>query len=372
MAEKTYLYNQHEAAGGKMVDFGGWLLPVQFEGIIAEHDHCRSRVSIFDTCHMGQFLVRGPKAAKWLSWVCTQNAEKLGVGKCRYGFFLNESGGVRDDAIMCRLAEDEFLLTVNSDPTHRDMHWLEAHRWDDGVELVDQSLIWGKFDVQGPESFDVLANLTDFDLAEPKFYNARRGKVCGTDGIVARTGYTGELGYEVYLPGRDLPEAFEALLSNESVKPAGLGARDLLRLELCYPLYGQDVTEENNPLEADSDRFISFDREFIGSEALQKVAEQGPVRRLMALKSDTRQRPKHGQEIHHGSESVGVITSGAFSPSLGVSVALGYVRSDLCEVGTELTVKTGRRRDLTMTVAEKPLFREGTCRKKLPLQESKT
>lgn len=371
MAEKTYLYDQHKAAGGKMVEFGRWLLPVQFEGIIAEHDHCRSAVSIFDTCHMGQFLVRGPNAAKWLSWVCTQNAEKLGVGKCRYGFFLSESGGVRDDAIMCRLAEDEFLLTVNADPTHRDMHWLEAHRCDGGVELIDQSLIWGKFDVQGPDAFNVLAELTGFDLGTLKFYNARRGSICGREGIIARTGYTGELGYEIYLPGRDLPDVFETVAAKDGVKPAGLGARDLLRLELCYPLYGQDVTEEINPIEADSDRFISFDREFIGSEPLKKIVEQGPSRRLMAMKSETRRRADHGQEIRSGEESVGVITSGTFSPSLGVSVALGYVRTDLCEPGTQLTVKTPRR-DLPMTVAEKPLYTEGTCRKKLPLQESKT
>jgi aminomethyltransferase len=371
MAEKTYLYDQHVAAGGKMVDFGGWLLPVQFEGIIAEHDHCRSAVSIFDTCHMGQFLARGPGAAKWLAWVCTQNAEKLPVGKCRYGFILNEAGGVQDDAIMCRLGEEDFLITVNADPTHRDMQWLEAHRTDDGVELIDQSLLWGKFDVQGPDSFEALADFVDFDLAELKFYNARRGKVCGCEGIVARTGYTGELGYEVYLPGRHLPEAFEAVAARPGVKPGGLGARDALRLELCYPLYGQDVTDANNPIEADAERFITFDREFIGSEPLKRVAEQGPQRRLVALQGAGRRRPQHEDKIHHGDEPVGEVTSGAFSPSLGVSIALGYVRSDLAAGGTELTVRT-RRRDLPMTVAEKPLYKDGSCRKKLPLQESKT
>jgi aminomethyltransferase len=366
MAKQTALHDRHVALGGRMVDFGGWRLPVQFEGVLAEHRQCRTSAVVFDTSHMGQFVLRGPDAAERLGRVCTQDAEALPVGRCRYGFLLNEDAGVLDDTILMRLGEEELLLVVNAATAEADRRWLEARLGGD-VELVDRSAAgWGKVDLQGPASARVLAGQVEIDLAAMAYFSVVGGRCCGRECVVSRTGYTGELGYEIMAAAGDLGAIFDELLSNPAVKPAGLGARDSLRLEMGYPLYGHELSVEHNPIEAGLSAFAAGGRDFIGSARLRELEQAGPTRRLAAYRARSRRRTNSGNEIRCDGRAVGAVTSGAFAPSLDVSIGMGYVELDFAEAGRELVVDTGRC-ELAVTVSERPLYRDGTCRTNSPL-----
>lgn len=363
MPRTTFLYDEHVRLGSRIVDFHGWELPVQYEGVLAEHHQCRRSVALFDTCHMGQFLVRGAQAADDLAGLLTRDAAALEVGHCGYALLLNEQGGIIDDTILIRLSETEFLLVVNAGTAESDFEWVSSHV-SKNIELIDQARTWGKLDVQGPGSFQVLASRVDLDLSKLAYFTARRAKCCGSDCIISRTGYTGELGYEIFIPADALRKLFRDLLDEPSVKPAGLGARDLLRLEMCYPLYSQDISSTCNPLESDLDRFVSKDHEFIGSAALKQAAAKGIARKLIAFVCETRRRPAPDSSISHNDEVVGLVTSGAFSPSLDVSIGMGFVAVECAAAGTQLTIDTGRAL-IQATVQAKPLYKNGTCRKKL-------
>ena len=366
MSDKTVLYDDHVRLGAKIVDFHGWLLPVQYEGILAEHAHCRQSASLFDTSHMGVFSIGGPQAGQDLSRLLTQDAANLPVGRAQYGFLLNEEGNIRDDTIVTRLGEEEFLLVVNAGPKWSDLSWVKAgvseetNTWNYTDEKsVDQ---WGKLDLQGPRSFEVLRPLVGgVDLPSLKYFHATWALCRDWRVVLARTGYTGELGYEIFAPQKGIREIFAALLANPLVKPAGLGARDILRLEMCYPLYGEDISASTNPLEADLGQFVKPTHDFVGRQAIDEVARKGPSRKLVAFASDSRRRANAGQEIVAAGRVVGKVTSGAFSPSLGRSIGMGYVTPDFAAVGTSLAVRT-ERAELPVTVAAKPLYTKGTCR----------
>lgn len=361
MAQQTILYDEHVRLGGKIVDFHGWLLPVQYEGILAEHAHCRQAVSLFDTSHMGQFLVTGPDAAQELSKVLTQDAVNQPVGRCQYGFLLNASGGILDDTILIRLSGDEFLLVVNAGPMETDFRWVSL-QLAGRVEPRNLMGQWSKLDVQGPGSFDVLRPMVDeVDLRQLRYFHAARARCAGRACILSRTGYTGELGYEVFADNAAIMEIFGRLIRNPAVKPAGLGARDLLRLEMCYPLYGQDISDETSPVEADLANFIKPGHDFLGVGAVRGQLRDGVARKLVAFRGDGRRRTSTGQDILQGDEVVGKVTSGAFSPSLGCSIGMGYVKSSLAASGMALTVRTDRA-DLPIVTADKPLYTKGTCR----------
>jgi len=363
MALKTPLHDRHVALGGRIVEFGDWLLPVQYRGVLAEHGHCRQAAAVFDTSHMGQFLLRGPDAAAQMAHVGTQDAVALPVGRCRYGFLLDDAAGVIDDTILMRLAEEEFLLVVNAGTAAGDFQWVRGHLAGE-VELVNRSAEgWGKVDLQGPRSAKVLGALVDVDLRELGYFGVARGRCCGGECVLSRTGYTGELGYEVMAAAADLPEIFDRLLAEEAVEPAGLGARDSLRLEMCYPLYGHELSTEHNPIEADLARFVRPDREFVGAAKLRDVARAGPRRKLIAFRSASRRRTNGGNPILSDGRPVGTVTSGAFSPSLEVSIGMGYVEADLARPGREMLVNTGRV-ELPVTICDKPLYTGGTCRTK--------
>ncbi len=365
MVKKTVLHERHVEAGGRMVDFGGWELPVQYEGILAEHRHCRQGVALFDCSHMGQFRISGPEAGAALGRVCTQDAESLRVGRCKYGYLLNETGGIIDDTILMRIGEDTYHLVVNASTQDGDFAWLGGKMSGD-FDLVNLSgdQGWSKIDLQGPLSFDVLSQLVNGDLSEWKYFGV---KMCGVDGrevVLSRTGYTGELGYEVMGAGEDVLAIFDKLMTDERVKPAGLGARDSLRLEMTYPLYGHEMDLETTPLESDGAFFLDLDREFIGVEALRKQKADGLERILVAYSAETRRRTSPGDEIWADGRKVGLVTSGAFSPSLEKSVGLGFLEPEFRGAGTGLTVRTSRA-DIDVIIEAKPLYREGTCRRKL-------
>ncbi|MFP4140417.1 MAG: glycine cleavage system aminomethyltransferase GcvT [Planctomycetota bacterium] len=359
MPQKTCLHALHERLGGKLVDFHGWSLPVQYAGILAEHRHTRSAVSLFDTCHMGQFVLRGEHVGETLDRILVQPTAAMKVGRCKYGFLLNEAGGILDDTIIMRLGDEEFFLVVNAGPRESDFAWLRE-KLPGAIELVEQSA-WGKLDIQGPLAAEVLTPHTEADLTELKYFGVTRTGILGRECILSRTGYTGELGYEIFYPTDGMVELFEALLAHEHVKPAGLGARDSLRLEMCYPLYGQDITQQTTPIEADMAFFCPMGDEFVGASALRAQRDEGIARRLVAFCADTRRRANTGDTILRDGDPVGEVTSGAFSPMLETSIGLGYVQADCSAVGSTIVIDTGRAQ-LEATIAEKPLYTKGTCR----------
>jgi len=358
VAKRTPLYDQHVALGARIVDFHGWELPVQYEGILAEHTHCRAAASLFDTSHMGQLHIHAPPDA--LGRVTTQNAATLGVGRARYGFLLDERGGILDDTLLMRLAADEFLLVVNAGTQDDDLAWIQAHV--DAGEAVSLSAAgWAKLDLQGPRSAAVLSPLTETDLSGLGYFHVTRAVVCGHDCILSRTGYTGELGYEVFAPAAALAAIFAVLAGHESVKPAGLGARDSLRLEMGYPLYGDDISVETTPFEGGLGGFLRFDHPFIGSDALTSAPP--PATTIVAFTTGSRRRPWGGDAICHGDQPVGSVTSAAFAPSLNEAIGMGSAPPALALPGARLTVRT-RRGDLPVTVCSRPLYSHGTCRTK--------
>ena len=361
MSSKTPLYDRHVALGGRVVDFAGWMLPVQYEGVLPEHKHCRRSAVVFDTSHMGQFVIRGPDAAEQLRRIGTQDARAMARGACRYGFLLNADAGVIDDTILMRMGVDEFLLVVNAGTAAGDFHWLSEHL-DGAVELVDRSSGgWGKIDLQGPLSARVLQPRANIDLMSLGYYKVARGECCGRDCVISRTGYTGELGYEIMAPGEDLQMIFDDLLAGDEVKPAGLGARDSLRLEMGYPLYGHELSADHNPIEAGLGSFIDPAGDFIGCGRIQALSETTSPRKLIAFRAESRRRTNPGNDILWDGQPVGVVTSGAFSPSLEISIGMGYIRTILADPGRELVVDTGRC-ELPVTVSRKPLYRDGTCK----------
>lgn len=361
--KQTPLYAWHGEHDGRMVDFAGWQLPVQYEGILAEHKHCRSSCALFDTSHMGQLLITGPDAAEQLAAAISQDAVKLAVGRGKYGFVLNDQGGVIDDTILFRLAPEEFLLVVNAGTTGADLAAL-SHRLG-GQTVLKHLSDWGKLDVQGPKAYDVLAPHAEGDLATLAYFGVGRMGVMGHEAVLARSGYTGELGYEIFMPGQYLPALADALCDGETCKPAGLGARDSLRLEMGYPLYGHELSTEISPLEAGMDAFLDLDRDYVGVDALREQREQGPARQLVALSTGQRRRFDTGDDILSSAGLVvGVVTSGAFAPSLGEAAGLGYVNSDTAATGQDLTLRT-ERADIPARIVERPLYTNGTCRMKL-------
>lgn len=363
MPRKTDLHDRHVTLGGKIVDFAGWLLPVQYESILGEHEHCRSSAVVFDTSHMGQFLFTGPAAGEHLGRICTQDPAAVKVGRCKYGFLLNEEGGVLDDTILMRLTDERFLLVVNAGTIEGDLQWIRSHlSGAAGVELVNRSADgWGKVDLQGPRSAEVLAPMVDVDLHRLGYFGVTEAVCCGRRFVLSRTGYTGELGYEIMAPGDDLVCMFDHLMESAIVRPAGLGARDSLRLEMCYPLYGHELSPQRTPIEADLGAFVKPRRAFIGAEALRGQIAAGTAQKLVAFRSDSRRRGNPDNAIIHAGRTVGTVTSAAFSPSLKVSVGMGYVDASLAGAGQELVVDTGRV-ELPVVVCEKPLYPGGTCR----------
>ncbi len=353
-----------------MVEFHGWLLPVQYEpGILAEHRHTRTAASVFDTSYMGQFAVRGQDAARELARLLTRDPRGLEVGRAFYTHMLNENGGIIDDTILMRLGPSDFLLVTNAGPRKRDFAWLRNHLYGK-VELIEESNGCGKIDVQGPRSAEILAPLLDFDLAAVPYFGVRRASLCEAECVVSRTGYTGELGYELMIPNPNLVAVYEMIMEAEGVLPAGLGARDSLRLEMSYPLHGQDIHPDADPLEADLERFISLDHDYVGAATLRDRLAEGLKRRLVAFQAESRRRTHTGDPIFADEKRVGEVTSGGFSPTLEASSGLGYVAIEHAEPGTALTVRT-ERADVPVTVHAKPLYTGGTARTAHPPTEAR-
>jgi len=334
----TSLYEEHQKLGARMVPFGGWSMPVLYNGILAEHDQTRKGATLFDISHMGEFVIKGDLKKSGLDRIVTMSLEDMPIKSCRYGMMLNDEGGVIDDLIVFRIDEAEWFIVVNAATTEKDVKNFQKHLTDDCIfEDVSQSL--GKLDIQGPGSRTALSALVP-ELNRLDYYTFDFFDLLDENVLISRTGYTGELGYEIYYPWEKTKKLWQTLLKDDNVKPAGLGARDVLRLEVGYSLYGHEITESISPLESGLTRFIDFDKSFIGSEKLCNQRDQGLQRKLVGFISDTRRSPRSENKIYSKSkDEIGEVTSGTFSPCLNKGIGLGFVPADFQEkeilIGTD-------------------------------------
>jgi aminomethyltransferase len=359
---QTPLHDEHVANGGKVVDFHGWALPVQFAGIVQEHLHTRQKASLFDCSHMGEFLICGEDNLRAFGRLVYSDILGLGVGRARYGGMLNDSGGIIDDVISFRLAEDELYVVTNAGPLARVSKMIREAVPD----ACDLSAETAKIDIQGPLSRAMLVRGGLTAAAELKYFGLCQTDWRGREVILSRTGYTGELGFELFVPGDLAVPLWRMLLEFEAVAPAGLGARDTLRTEMGYSLSGQDVDESHTPLESGMERFVAWDTEFVGKEALCAQRERGGYPVLTAIKTLGRRAPRKGFDVYAHAESidadadrVGTVTSGTFGPTVGHGIGLAYLPQELRRPGTALTAGPKR---IAVETAEIPFYSGGTCR----------
>ncbi|MFP4162346.1 MAG: glycine cleavage system aminomethyltransferase GcvT [Chitinispirillaceae bacterium] len=356
--KKTVLHNVHQALGAKMVPFGGYEMPIQYGGIIKEHKAARSEAAIFDTCHMGEFTVEGQKAVSDLELLLSCNVGDLKIGSCRYGFLCNEEGGILDDQILYRINEQEFMMVVNAATEENDFNWIKS-QLSQTTELKNISQHTAKLDIQGPGSPKIVQKILDDSICELKFYRFMHNSFNSERILISRTGYTGEIGFEIYCSNDSA-----AAIWNECTKlgavPAGLGARDTLRLEMGFPLYGHELDNKRNAAESGFSRAISSKKEFIGSAY---VLNQANVRQILrGIKLEGRRAARSGDTIlDQNGEVTGIITSGSFSPSLGTAIAVGYLNKEKSTLGTKVNIRSGNVL-LAGCISELPFYKEATAR----------
>ncbi|MEK6683739.1 MAG: glycine cleavage system aminomethyltransferase GcvT, partial [Nitrospirota bacterium] len=340
---RTPLYEEHKKLGAKIVPFAGWEMPLSYAGVLEEHRATRSGVGLFDVSHMGRIDVIGPAAAALLDRVATSPTKKLAVGGMQYALACNEQGGILDDIMIYRFGAQRYFVCANASNAEKIFQWLTKQAAGfSGVEVTDRGADLAQLAVQGPRSRDLMKPITEADLDRLKLRHCIETKVAGVPMLLSRSGYTGELGYELYLPGDRAREVWEVLIEKGKgydLKPCGLGCRDTLRLEMGYPLYGNDMDETTTPIEASLDFAIDFNKgEFIGREAMARQKEKGINRKLIGFELLQRGVPRHGQTILSDGKEIGVVGSGNHSPSLNKGIGMGYVRTDFAEVGREIRI----------------------------------
>ena len=339
--KRTPLHAAHVKAGARMVEFGGWDMPVQYSGIIDEHRRVRSAVGLFDVSHMGEFEVEGPGALAALQTLTTNDVSTLEVGQIQYSLLCYPEGGVVDDLTVYRLAPDRYMITVNASNIDKDWAWVTAHGG--GAQWRNISAQTGLIAVQGPRAEDLVSGLADIDVRAIGYYRFARGTVARVSTLVSRTGYTGEDGFELYAPWDETERLWSALIeagTKVDVAPIGLGARDTLRLEMRYALYGNDIDQTTNPLEAVLGWVVKPAKgDFIGKPAIERVRAEGPKRKLVGLEMADRSVARHGYPVLSGGRRVGEVTSGTFGPSVEKSIAMAYVETPLAAIGTAVDVE---------------------------------
>ena len=362
--QETPLADRHAALGARMIEFSGWRMPVQYTSILEEHRAVRERVGLFDLSHMGELLVEGPDAGLALAGAVVTNPPALAVGRAHYSMICAADGGIIDDLIVYRLAEDRFMVVANAGNAQVVSDALAERLAGARAVLDDQSFATGLVAIQGPRSVDTLTPLTDVDLGALRYYAIADGAVAGIPAQVARTGYTGEDGFEVFVENGRVGELWDALL--DAVRgaeglPVGLGARDTLRLEAGMPLYGNELDLSTTPFDAGLGRVVKLDKsaDFIGRAALERVAAEGPRKRLVGLTMEGRGIARHGYPVHADERRTGVVTSGTQSPTLGVPIAMAYVTPTDGEVGTALEVEIRETR-VPARVVQWPFYRRST------------
>lgn len=355
----TPLFQEHKNLGAQIAPFGGWLMPIQYSGILNEHIWTRKMVSVFDICHMGEFLLKADPVKSGLDRILTNNLKDMPCGRCRYTSMLNEKGGIIDDLIVYRIKPDEWMLVVNAATTDGDEANLRKYLSKDaGFENVSANI--GKLDLQGPLSRETLSNIIGSRVNKLKYYSFDYFDILGERNIISRTGYTGELGYEIYLSNAKIKELWELILKNKSVKPAGLGARDTLRLEMGYSLYGQDIDRNITPLEAGMERYLDLSKDFIGKDALLEQRKKGLTKSLISFVTASRRSARHNYKIWFNGREIGFVTSGSFAPSLGVSIGMGYVLNSV-KIGDKIILKDNNV-EIGAAIAEKPFYKNSSLK----------
>jgi len=355
----TPLHQEHVALGARMAEFGGWDMPIQYEGILAEHGHTRTKTGLFDICHMGEFELTGATAVADLERLLTMKVSTLAIGQCRYGFMLNEQGGVIDDLTCYRLGEERYMLVVNASTCEGDADWIRKHL-SPGTVFTDLSDSLAKLDIQGPTSRADMEKVFGKKLPELGYFRAENFEALGTGMFVSRTGYTGDWGYEIYFPAKDAVRIWRALLANPNIKPVGLGARDTLRLEMGYSLYGHELSLDRTPVATSRGGFIRKDGGFIGDTAVQRDLAN-PQEFLVALEFDSKRAARSHDKVFSSGAEIGQVTSGSVSPSLGKAVALAFVKADAAALGNILDVEI-RGKCFPAKVVELPFYKKGTAR----------
>jgi aminomethyltransferase len=362
--QRTPLIMHHQACGAKLVDFVGWEMPIQYSGVVDEYHTVRSHVGIFDVSHMGRMQIAGAGAVSFLQRVTTNDANKLAVAQAQYSMVCNENGGIKDDVFVYRLAWDKFLLCVNASNREKILTWLQSQlAQDKGVLLEDRSAELSQIAVQGPLSRELLMSLGGTVLEGLKLHHICDGTIGGLSCLLTRTGYTGELGFEIYIDADRVGRLWDLLVEKGQawgLKPAGLGARDLLRLEMGYLLYGNDMDEDTTPLEANADWTVSFQKgEFIGRQALLAQKQNGAARRFVAFELVEKAVPRHGFKILDPTISypIGEVTSGNFSPLLQKGIGLGYVPARFAEPGTSILIEI-RSKNLPASIIKPPFYKK--------------
>jgi aminomethyltransferase len=336
--KKTPLNAVEHELGGKMIDFGGWELPVQFTGILEEHQAVRTNAGLFDVSHMGEILVKGPESLTLLQKATCNDVSKLEDGRAQYNGLLYPTAGFVDDILIYRMSGDDYFVVVNAANTDKDYDWLVECAKGLDVNVKNASAEYAQLALQGPNAEKILRPLTDTDLAAMKYYRFARGKVDGVPAIISRTGYTGEDGFELYVAPAEGPRLFKKLVA-AGATPCGLGARDTLRLEAKMALYGNDIDHSTTPLEADLAWIVKLDKgDFMGRDVLERERAEGPRRKLVGFEMVDRGIARHGYPIVDGSEEIGVVTSGTHSPTLKKPIGLAYLPPDKSAPGTEFTV----------------------------------
>ena len=341
--KRTPLFDVESELGGKMVDFGGWELPVQYSGILDEHKAVRERAGLFDVSHMGEITVKGPHALDFLQKLTCNDVSKLEDGRCQYNGLLYPTAGFVDDILIYRDAADDYLVVVNASNSDKDFEWMkEAAKEFDEVDVKNVSDQYAQLALQGPAAEKILKKLTEVDLSAIKYYRFNRGKVDGIDAIISRTGYTGEDGFEVYVAPAEAGRLFKRILEagkEFDALPCGLGARDTLRLESKMALYGNDIDQTTTPLEADLAWIVKLDKgDFFGRDVLEREKAEGVRKKLVGFEMIDRGIGRHGYPIVEGGEEIGIVTSGTHSPTLKKAIGLAYLPPDKSAVGTEFSV----------------------------------
>jgi aminomethyltransferase len=364
--KRTPLHDAHVAAGGKIVPFAGFEMPVQYPtGITAEHRAVREAAGLFDVSHMGEFMLTGPQALDLIQKITVNDASRVEVGQAQYSAMCYESGGIVDDLIVYRF-EDHWMLVVNASNMAKDLAWVLQHAQGLDVEVEDRSDRTALLALQGPVAREILRPLADIDVDDVRYYRFMEGAVDGVPAVISGTGYTGEDGFELYIDNEHAVHLWEKLLDvgeRDGLIPAGLGARDSLRLEVGYPLYGNDLDDQHTPLESGLAWITKLDKgEFVGRDVVARQKEAGVPRRLVGLRLTERGFPRPGYTVRAGGADVGVVTSGTVSPSLGYGVALAFVPPELSKADTELQIDV-RGKPLRAVVQRPPFYTQGSIRR---------
>ncbi|HSQ47472.1 MAG TPA: glycine cleavage system aminomethyltransferase GcvT [Lutibacter sp.] len=358
--KNTALTHIHESLGAKMVPFAGYMMPVQYEGINIEHETVRNGVGVFDVSHMGEFHLKGKNALALIQKVTSNDASVLVDGKIQYSCLPNNDGGIVDDLLVYRITEDHYFLVVNASNIEKDWNWIYSHN-DLGVDMTNVSDDLSLLAVQGPKAAQALKSLTDIDISAMAYYTVKIGTFAGIeDVIISATGYTGSGGFEIYMKNKDAEHVWNAVFKageKFGIKPIGLAARDTLRLEMGFCLYGNDINDTTSPIEAGLGWITKFTKNFTNSEALKKQKEEGVSKKLVAFEVVEKAVPRHDYEIvNEEGENIGVVTSGTMSPSIKKGIGMGYVKTAHAKLGSQIFIQI-RNKAIPATVVKLPFYK---------------